>query len=100
MWKASNSESVRSLNWLTPMVQEAPDLLCSSYFFRFSEKMLNLLWCSDLSELRDVTTNTPVSPVLPGVVLLSKLLLELSKPHLVISEAGAEAEGQEGGEDD
>merc|ERR1712038_370586 len=48
MWKASNSDSVRSLNWLTPMVQLAPDWLCSSYFFRFSEKILNLLICSDL----------------------------------------------------
>ena len=41
-----------------------------------------------------------ISVVLPGMVLLSKLLLKLSKPHLIISEAGGEAEGHQGGEDD
>ena len=34
------------------------------------------------------------------MVLLSKLLLELSEPDLVISEAGGEADGHQGGEGD
>ena len=38
--------------------------------------------------------------MLPGVVLLAKLLFKLSEPHLVISEAGGEAESHQGGEGD
>ena len=39
MWRLSNSAWVRSLNWVTPSVQEDPLRLCSSYFARFEEKI-------------------------------------------------------------
>merc|ERR1719500_2448297 len=45
----SNSSSVRSLNWLTPMVHEAPDLLCCSYFLKFCWNTVNLLSNSALT---------------------------------------------------
>merc|ERR1719500_1020627 len=45
----SNSSSVRSLNWLTPIVHEAPDLLCCSYFLKFCWNTVNLLSNSALT---------------------------------------------------
>ena len=43
MWRLSNSAWVRSLNWVTPILQEDPERLCSSYLARFAEKISSRL---------------------------------------------------------
>ena len=100
MWRLSNSDCVRSVNWVTPSLQEDPDKLCSSYLFRFSEKIANLLSSSALLKYQITHNSGFVERILPGLVLLSKLLLELAKHLLVILEveAGPEADHQQGGD--